>query len=133
MLVSPESYMTYQSFLPEAASGNIEPRHVVVPLRQALARTRLVTGRATAVHHDKKLATVRSLDGGEVEVPYDVLVIGVGSVSRVLDVPGLDEHGIGFKEVSEAIYLRNKVLSCMDVAESTTDQEVRRRALTFVF
>lgn len=132
-LVSPESYMTYQSFLPEAASGNIEPRHVVVPLRQALTRTRLVTGRATALDHDAKVATVRPLDGDELELPYDVVVVGVGSVSRVLDVPGLDEHGIGFKEVSEAIYLRNKVLSCMDVAESTSDPDVRRKALTFLF
>jgi NADH dehydrogenase len=132
-LVSPESYMTYQSFLPEAASGNIEPRHVVVPLRQALSRTRLITGRATGVDHERKLAAVHTIDGGDVEVPYDVLVIGVGSVSRVLDVPGLAEHGIGFKEVSEAIYLRNKVLSCMDLAESTSDPDVRRRGLTFLF
>src|SRR5918999_421091 len=133
MLVSPESFMLYQSFLPEAASGNIEPRHVVVPLRQALSRTRLITGRATGVDHERKLAAVHTIDGGDVEVPYDVLVIGVGSVSRVLDVPGLAEHGIGFKEVSEAIYLRNKVLSCMDLAESTSDPDVRRRGLTFLF
>src|ERR671914_2886843 len=59
-LVSPESYMTYQSFLPEAASGNIEPRHVVVPLRQALSRTRLMTGRATGIDHGKKIAAVRT-------------------------------------------------------------------------
>lgn len=132
-LVSPESHMTYQSFLPEAASGNIEPRHVVVPLRQALKRTRLITGRALAVDHDKRAAWVRAPDGSEVELAYDVVVIGAGSISRVLDVPGLDEYGIGFKEASEAIYLRNKVLSCMDLAESTNDPKVRRKALTFVF
>jgi NADH:ubiquinone reductase (H+-translocating) len=132
-LVSPESFMLYQSFLPEAASGNIEPRHVVVPLRQALGRTHLMTGRATALDHDRKVATVQPLDGTDVDLEYDVVVIGVGSVSRVLDVPGLEEHGIGFKEVSEAIYLRNKVLSCMDIAESTNDPAVRRKALTFLF
>ncbi|HEY7874556.1 MAG TPA: NAD(P)/FAD-dependent oxidoreductase, partial [Actinomycetota bacterium] len=132
-LVSPESFMLYQSFLPEAAAGNIEPRHVVVPLRQALSRTHLVTGRAMSVDHDRKVARVQPLDGPPLELDYDVIVIGVGSVSRVLDVPGLQEHGIGFKEVSEAIYLRNKVLSCMDVAESTNDPAIRRKALTFLF
>jgi NADH:ubiquinone reductase (H+-translocating) len=132
-LVSPESFMLYQSFLPEAASGNIEPRHVVVPLRQALARTQLITGRATALDHDRRIATIASLDGTNVELAYDEVVIGIGSVSRVLDVPGLEEHGIGFKEVSEAIYLRNRVLASMDLAESTTDADVRRKALTFLF
>lgn len=132
-LVSPESFMLYQSFLPEAASGNIEPRHVVVPLRRALKRTRLITGRVLSLDHDKKVASVAPREGPIADLEYDVVVIGVGSVSRVLDVPGLAERGIGFKEISEGIYLRNKVLSCMDVAESTTDVEVRRRALTFLF
>lgn len=92
-LVSPESFMLYQSFLPEAASGNIEPRHVVVPLRQALSRTRLMTGRVTGLDHDRRIATVRPLHGADVELDYDIVVIGVGSISRVLDVPGLEEPG----------------------------------------
>lgn len=132
-LVSPESFMLYQSFLPEAASGNIEPRHVVVPLRRALRRTRLVVGRALGLDHAAKVATIQPPEGPPQTLDYDIVVVGVGSISRVLDVPGLASSGIGFKEISEGIFLRNKVLSCMDVAESTTDPDVRRRALTFVF
>ena len=132
-LVSPESFMLYQSFLPEAASGNIEPRHVVVPLRAALKRTHLIAGRVTTIDRSAKRVTVAPLEGPDTELEYDVVVIGLGSISRVLDVPGLEEQGIGFKEISEGIYLRNKVLSCLDVAESTTDPAVRRRALTFLF
>jgi NADH:ubiquinone reductase (H+-translocating) len=132
-LVSPESFMLYQSFLPEAASGNIEPRHVVVPLRQALRRTQLITGWVARLDHAKKAALVEPIEGPPRELNYDVVVIGLGSVSRVLDVPGLAEHGIGFKEITEAIYLRNKILSCLDVAESTTDPAIRERALTFLF
>src|SRR5918992_2757239 len=86
-LVSPESYMTYQSFLPEAASGNIEPRHVVVPLRRVLKQTRVLTGKVTGIDTQRKLAAVHTIDGGDVAVPYDVLVTGVGSVSRVLYIP----------------------------------------------
>ena len=65
--------------------------------------------------------------------PYDVVVIGPGSVSRALPIPGLAEHAVGFKTIGEAIYLRNRVLERMDAAESTSDPDVRRRALAFVF
>jgi NADH dehydrogenase len=65
-------------------------------------------------------------------LPYDVLVLAAGSVSRTLPVPGLAEAGVGFGSVGEAIYLRNHVLSRLDVASSTDDVDRRRRALTFV-
>ena len=67
------------------------------------------------------------------ELAYDLLVMCPGSISRLLPIPGLAEHGIGFKTVGEAIYLRNHVLSCLDLAASTSDQQRRRRALTFLF
>lgn len=132
-LVSPESFMTYHAFLPEAASGNIEPRHVVVPLRSALPRTRILTGRAEELDHQRRTATVVTTAGEKVEVAYDHVVIGVGSVSRTLPVPGLAERGIGFKTIEEAIALRNRVLANMDAADASTDEAFRRRALTFLF
>ena len=133
VLVNPESFMTYQPFLPEAASGQIEPRHVVVPLRTVLKRARLLTGTVRALDHDRRVATVAPSEGEVYELTYDVVVVGPGSISRVLPVPGLAERAVGFKTVTEAIFLRNQVLSRMDVAESTEDAPARRRALTFLF
>jgi NADH:ubiquinone reductase (H+-translocating) len=132
-LVNPESFMLYQPFLPEAASGNIEPRHVVVPLRMVLRRTRLITGEVAALDHGLRRATVVPTEGPSYDLPYDIVVVAPGSVSRILPVPGLADHAVGFKSVAEAIFLRNQVLSRMDAADSTEDPEVRRRALTFLF
>jgi NADH dehydrogenase len=132
-LVNPESFMVYQPFLPEAASGSIEPRHVVVPLRTVLRRVRLVTGSVMSLDPTTKEATVAPTEGAPWELPFDQLVVALGSISRVLPVPGLAERAIGFKTVAEAISLRNQVLSRMDAAESTADPDVRRRALTFLF
>jgi NADH:ubiquinone reductase (H+-translocating) len=132
-LVNPESFMAYQPFLPEAAAGNIEPRHVVVPLRTVLKRTSLVTGAAIALDHDRRLATIRPVAGEPYDISYDVIVVALGSVSRVLPIPGLVDAAVGFKTLAEAIYLRNRVLESMDAAESTDDENVRRRVLTFVF
>ncbi|MFD8417449.1 NAD(P)/FAD-dependent oxidoreductase [Streptomyces sp. NPDC059650] len=137
-VVSPDPYMTYQPFLPEAAAGSISPRHVVVPLRRVLDRCRIVMGQALSIDHAKRTATVATLatadEGtGPREIAYDELVLAPGSVSRALPVPGLADYGIGFKTVEEAIGLRNHVIEQMDIASSTRDPAIRDAALTFVF
>lgn len=137
-VVDPQSYMTYQPFLPEAAAGNLEPRHVVVSLRRVLPRTTVLNGRITRIDHANREATVQIVGDadGSAEVRslrYDVLVFCPGSISRTLPIPGLAETGIGFKTVGEAIYLRNHVLAQLDIASSTSEERVRARALTFVF
>jgi NADH:ubiquinone reductase (H+-translocating) len=132
-VVDPRSYMTYQPFLPEAAAGSISPRHVVVPLRRVLPKAEVLTGRVSTIDQDRKVATITPLVGMSYELPFDYLVIALGAVSRTFPIPGLAENGIGMKSVEEAIGLRNHVLEQLDKADSTTDEEVRRKALTFVF
>ncbi len=131
-LINQENFMTYQSFLPEVASGNIEPRHVVVSLRQTLRKVNLVVGEVLRIDADAHVAHARLMGDREVDLQYDVLVLGAGSRSRVLPVPGLKENAVGFKTVEEAIYLRNRVLSRLDFAAETEDPGLRRAALTFV-
>ncbi len=132
-VVDPQPHMTYQPFLPEAAAGSIDPRSVVVPLRQSLRRCHVVTARVKSIEHARKMVTVESIDGHVEEIGYDVLVVALGSVARLLPVPGLAEHGISFKTIGEAIFLRNQVLSRMDLAASTLDPQLRKRLLTFTF
>src|SRR3954454_9785138 len=132
-IVDPQSYMTYQPFLPEAGGGNLEARHVVVPLRRVLRGCEVLSGRVTSIHHAERRAVFEPLEGPERRLEYDVLVLAPGSIARTLPIPGLRECGIGFRTVAEAIYLRNHVLSKLDVAASTRDSELRRRALTFLF
>jgi NADH:ubiquinone reductase (H+-translocating) len=133
LVVDPQPHMTYQPFLPEAAAGNISPRHSVVPLRRELRRCRILSGEVTRIDHDRKTATVQPIVGPSVEVAYDQIVVAPGSVSRTLPIPGLAENAVGFKTVGEAIWLRNHVLGRLDVAATTVDAPTRRRALTFVF
>ena len=132
-VVDPLSYMTYQPFLPEAGAGNLEPRHVVVPLRKVLNKCRVLNGRITAINHAGRSARFEPLEGEPRDLGYDVLVMAPGSIARTLPIPGLRECGIGFRTVAEAIYLRNHVLRQLDVAASSNDAGVRRRALTFLF
>ncbi|MFE2300372.1 NAD(P)/FAD-dependent oxidoreductase [Streptomyces sp. NPDC059445] len=137
-VVSPDPYMTYQPFLPEAAAGSISPRHVVVPLRRVLDRCRIVIGEVRSIDHAKRTATLSTLateeeGAGAEQITYDELVLAPGSVSRTLPIPGLADFAIGFKTVEEAIGLRNHVIEQMDIASSTRDPGIRDAALTFVF
>ncbi|MEU5938309.1 NAD(P)/FAD-dependent oxidoreductase [Micromonospora sp. NPDC047548] len=133
VVVDPQPHMTYQPFLPEAAAGNISPRHSVVPLRRELRKCKVVAGTVTRIDHARMTAVVQPISGPTREIRYDHVVVAPGAVSRTLPIPGLHERGIGFKTIGEAIYLRNHVLNRLDVAAVTPDPEVRRSALTFTF
>ncbi len=131
-IVSPENYMLFTPLLPEAASGTLEPRHVVVPLRMMCRHAELVVGRVTGLDTTGKVATVDAIDG-PVEIGYERLVLALGSVSRVLPVPGLAEHGHGFRDLADAIALRNHVLRQLEAADAAATQEEQARHLAFVF
>jgi NADH dehydrogenase len=132
-VVDPQPHMTYQPFLPEAAAGNVSPRHVVAPLRKVLKRSKVLTGSVTGIEHARRCVSVDPVVGPPRELEYDTLVVALGSVSRTLPIPGLKDFAVGFKTIGEAIYLRNHVLAQLDAAATTTDENVRRKLLTFVF
>jgi NADH dehydrogenase len=131
-IVSPENFMLYTPILPEAASGTLEPRHVVVPLRAMCPHAELLLARATALDEAEQLVTAES-DLGIHRIRYKQLVVALGAVSRTLPVPGLAEHGLGFKSLADAIYLRNHVLRQLEEAAAAREQEERSAHLTFVF
>ena len=110
-LVNDVNFMLYTAFLPEAAAGTLEPRHVVTPLRDVLEQTRLILGATVGRDPARRTVTVRGVEGDEHELRYDRLLVAHGSVSRVLPVPGLREHAVGFKTLADAIWLRNHVFS----------------------
>jgi NADH:ubiquinone reductase (H+-translocating) len=131
-IVSPENFMLYTPMLPEAASGTLEPRHVVVPLRVMCPHAELILGRAVA--HDAGARRVQiQTEERLFWLGYDDLVVALGAVVRTLPIPGLAEHALGFKSLSDAIHLRNHVLTRLEVAAAASADAHRRRELTFVF
>ena len=120
-LVDPRNYMLYTPLLPEAASGTVEPRHAVVPVRVMCPRARLLLGRATAVDMSARTVTVQPVEGNALDVGFDVLVVALGAIARTAPVPGLVEHAVGFKTIAEAIHLRNHVLQELELAATIED------------
>jgi NADH dehydrogenase len=132
-LVNDANFMLYTPLLPGAAGATLDPRHVVVSLRSQLRRTELLIGSVTGADPQSHVLAVRRVDGERLELDYDHLLVALGSVSRTLPIPGLAEHAIGLKSLSDATALRNQVLTCFDIAESLEDPALREEYLGFVF
>jgi NADH dehydrogenase len=131
-IVSPENFMLYTPLLPEAASGTLEPRHAVVPLRVMCSRAELLLGRVVSVDLAGRTAEIAT-DGGSQAVEWDELVLALGAVPRTVPVPGLAEHGLPFKSLADAIALRNHVLRELEAADAALDDATRTEHLSFVF
>jgi NADH:quinone reductase (non-electrogenic) len=131
-IVSPENFMLYTPLLPEAASGTLEPRHVVVPLRMMCPHSEVVLGRAVDLDAGRQRVHVET-EEGLLTVRYRELVVALGAVSRTLPIPGLAEHAVGFKSLADAIHLRNHVLRRLDAASAAPNETHRTRELTFLF
>jgi len=132
-IVSPENFMLFTPILPEAASGTIEPRHAVVPLRQMCPHAELLLGTVQALDEERRVVEVATSGAGTFEVSYEQLVLAPGAVTRTLPVPGLAEHALGFKDLADAIHLRNRVLRELEAAAAELDDGAAARHLTFVF
>jgi NADH:ubiquinone reductase (H+-translocating) len=132
-LVNDVNFMLYTPFLPEAAAGMLEPRHVVTPLRDILRRTYLRLGAVTAHDPEARTLTLSSHESEDEEIRYDQFLVSVGAVSRSLPVPGLDQNAIGFKSLADAIWLRNHVVETLERANATEDPARRDELLTHVF
>jgi NADH:ubiquinone reductase (H+-translocating) len=128
-IVNPTNFMLYTPLLPEAAAGSVEPRHVTVPLRTMCPHADLVLGSVTGLDAERRVVTVES-EAGDIEIAYADLVVALGAVARMPDLPGLREHALGLKDLVDAIRLRNHVLRQIELADAVPESAPRR--LTFV-
>lgn len=131
-LVTPYSYELYLPLLPQVASGVLTPTSVAPPLRRMLRRTHIVPGGAVGIDTEKKVCVARLISDQLVNERYDYLVLTPGSVTRSFDIPGLGQHARGLKTLAEAAYVRDHVISQLDIAAATEDEAERAARLQFV-
>jgi NADH dehydrogenase len=130
-VVAPTDHLLYTPLLPEVAGGILDPRDITVPLIGKL-RSRLVLGRVHDLDLERRVAIATDPEGRRRELGWDRLVLAAGSVPRMLPIPGLAQHAIGFKTTAEAAFLRDKVLQQLELAAVTDDLELRAARSTFV-
>ncbi|MFF4826185.1 NAD(P)/FAD-dependent oxidoreductase [Streptomyces sp. NPDC001312] len=131
-LLNPTDYFLYLPLLPQVAAGLLEPRRTAVSLASTLRHVRLVLGEADGIDMDARTVHYTGPEGGEGTLAYDRLVIAVGSVNKLLPIPGVAEHAHGFRGLPEALYLRDHMTRQIELASSEDDPETCSARCTFV-
>ncbi|MEW2610080.1 NAD(P)/FAD-dependent oxidoreductase [Streptomyces sp. NPDC047880] len=132
-LVTPFAYQLYLPLLPQVASGVLTPQSIAVSLRRSKKyRTRIIPGGAIGVDLKSKVCVIRTITDEIVNEPYDYIVLAPGSITRTFDIPGLTDHAFGMKTLAEAAYIRDHVISQLDLADASQDPVERASRLQFV-
>ena len=135
-LISDTNALLFTPMLAEVAASSLEPTHISSPLRTSLRRTSVVRARVGRVDVKRRRVLLDSGDGSPEgaaeEVPYDHLVLALGSVSNYLGMDNLREEAFDFKTLGDAIRIRNHVINVFERADREPDPEIRRPLLTFV-
>ena len=133
-LVSRDNFALFTPMLPEVSSGGLELRHIVTPVRAQLRRTTFVLGEIGAIDLDNRFVEARHpLTGAMTRLPYDHLVLALGSVSSTFGIPGVMEYTLPLKTLEDAEALRNRIIANLEQAVVTPEGAERDRLLTFAF
>ena len=132
-LVNDGNFLLYAPLLPGVGGGTLEPRHVVVPLREELRRTDVRVGTVVGADLERLVVRMEPSQGGTEKLSYDHLIVALGSTSMHPKIPGLPEHAIPFKSVADALALRNRIMVSFERAEGIDDPKERASHLSYVF
>jgi len=132
VLINPTDYFLYLPLLPEVMAGILEPRRVSVSLADTLPGVRVILGGADTFDLDGRTVGYTDPDGVKHTLDYHRLVIAVGSVNKLLPVPGVTEYAHGFRGIPEALFLRDHITRQVEMADTADDQAERTARTTFV-
>lgn len=134
ILISETNSLLFTPMLAEVAGGSLEPTHISPPLRTSLRRTRVIYGRVEEIDVEQQLVRLpaHAQIVRQQEIPFDHLVLAVGSVSHFSGPPGIETTALSFKSLEDAIRIRERVIRLLEYADQEPDPKERRALLTFV-
>jgi NADH dehydrogenase len=132
VVINSTDYFLYLPLMPQVGSGLVDPRHICVGLPRRLRRDRFVLGTMQEVDSKQKIVTWAGPEGAAGQVSYDRLILTVGSVNKLLPIPGIADYAHGFRDIAEALYLRDNITRQLELAAVATDPAERQARCTFV-
>ncbi|KAG6302397.1 hypothetical protein E4U09_003070 [Claviceps aff. purpurea] len=137
IVVSPRNYFLFTPLLPSCTTGTIEHRSIMEPVRAILrhkkAAVKFYEAEASSIDPERKV--IKIVDNSEIkgaisetEIPYDMLVVGVGAENATFGIPGVRENSCFLKEIDDAQRIRKKIMDCVETAafKDQTPEEVNR-------
>lgn len=132
-VVSRDNFHTFHGFIAEMLVGRIQPGQIISPSRRVFAPARFHNAEIESVDLERRTVTTsRALDGREFVLPFDHLVLGLGSRDDLERTPGMAAHALRLRNYVDAYAARNHFIDMMEMAEIEPDPQERRRLLTFV-
>ncbi len=133
MLVNRENFFLFTPMLHEVAASDLDLTNIVSPVRKLLRRVRFFQGDVLAVDLEGRTVTLcHGSDGHRHEMPWDHLVLALGSITNFYGLPGLAERALTMKSLGDAMFLRNRLIACLEEADTECAASVRQPLLTFV-
>lgn len=132
VVVNSTDYFLYLPLMPQVAGGRVDPGHIRVSLPRRLRKMRFVLGTVNHVYARQKVVTWEAPEGASGQCGYDRLILTVGSVNKLLPIPGIADYAHGFRTIAEAMYLHDHIIRQLELAAVATDPEERRARCTFV-
>ncbi len=132
-LVSDENFLLFTPMLPEVPSSSIEAKHIISPIRACLRKAKFQNSEGCSIDLERRVVTAAHCPTcGSLELAFDHLVLALGSRTHFYGLPGVAEHALPMKNLSDAMALRNHVIDIFEHADMQSDPDVRKAMLTFV-
>ncbi len=132
-LVSEDNFFLFTPMLPEMSTGLIEPRHISTPVRTFCKRARFFEAQVDSIDLDKRLVTIkRNFDKKKRNLPYDYLVLSLGSRTNFFGNKNIEKHALTIKTLGDAIGIRNHLISMLESADQEEDPTLISKFMTFV-
>ena len=133
VMVSEDNFLLFTPMLPQVASGMIETRHIVMPIRTICKKTKFYEGRIKNIDPYGKLVTLWGTgDKRSISIHYDFLIIALGSETNFFGMADVEKNAYTMKTLNDAVMLRNRVIDMFEQAENETDPILRKSLLNFV-
>ena len=133
VMIGEDNFLLFTPMLPQVASGMIETRHIVFPIRTICKKTKFYEGRIKNIDPYGKLVTIWGTgDKRSISIHYDFLVVALGSETNFFGMADVEKNAYTMKTLNDAVMLRNRVIDMFEQAENETNPILRKSFLNFV-
>ena len=133
IMISEDNFLLFTPMLPQVASGMIETRHIVLPIRTICQKTKFYEGRIKNIDPFGKLVNLWGTgDKRSVSIHYDFLVVALGSETNFFGMADVEKNAYTMKTLNDAVVLRNRIIDMLEQAENETNPILRKSFLNFV-
>ena len=133
ILVSEDNFLLFTPMLPQVASGTIETRHIVTPIRTLIKKTKFYEAKIKNIDPHGNIVTLfGTTENRGMRIHYDFLIVALGSQTNFFGLKDVEERSYKMATINDAILLRNRIIDLLEQAENETDPIMRKRFLQIV-